>query len=464
MKTLNKRKGWSDSPFRVGLSFNQLQAFDLIHEWYDTKPEIPFVLRGFAGTGKTYCIQRVIKSLQDCFYRQQKGKIAPLNIALCAPTHKSRHVLDAMADAAGLKIHVATLHSLLHLIPGEYDENGKQQLKKNTFTREPHYSEFDLVVVDESSMLGQDLLNAIPSHIPTIFMGDPAQLPPVEDGVEASPVFSLPMGIELTEVMRYQGVIAEYVTALREDLTAQFPQRLHTRGNLVKLPFDDWIQKAIDLYRQDRSSVKVLAWTNNRVNILNKEIRVALYPDAEEIEEGEILFAKEPIFVRADAGERKEIFMNSCAECQVVGFKEYSGTRHYLVPNPFKIYRIDVVNDMGRKASLSMIHRDSWEFIKTVVATEQKRILTLKVNERKTAWREYYEFLESYNLVVKGGLMHRLQYGYAITVHQSQGGTFPNCFVDTSNIFGCQDKLMRNKLLYVAYTRAANFLFCCSKW
>ncbi len=55
-------------------------------------------------------------------------------------------------------------------------------------------------------------------------------------------------------------------------------------------------------------------------------------------------------------------------------------------------------------------------------------------------------------------------YGYAITVHQSQGGTFTNCFVDTSNIFGCRDNVMRNKLLYVAYSRASQQLYCYSKW
>jgi ATP-dependent exoDNAse (exonuclease V) alpha subunit len=42
----------------------------------------------------------------------------------------------------------------------------------------------------------------------------------------------------------------------------------------------------------------------------------------------------------------------------------------------------------------------------------------------------------------------------AITVHQSQVSTFANCFVDTSNISGCRDILMGNKLLYVAYSRA----------
>jgi UvrD-like helicase C-terminal domain len=129
-----------------------------------------------------------------------------------------------------------------------------------------------------------------------------------------------------------------------------------------------------------------------------------------------------------------------------------------------KTYRIEVKNDLGREASLPMIHPDSWDLIKFAVTQAKKEILKLHPSKRSFAWREYYEFLETYNLVVKGSLMHRLQYGYAITVHQSQGGTFPNCFVDTSNIFTCRNLLMRNRLLYVAYTRASQQLYCCSKW
>jgi ATP-dependent exoDNAse (exonuclease V) alpha subunit len=455
---------WSKSKHREGLSLDQMQAFDLMHDWYNSKPDMPFVLRGYAGTGKTFLVQRVIKSFQECFHVQEGNKTVALKVALCAPTHKARHVLDAMATEVGLKVHISTLHSLLHVMPGEYDENGKQKLKPNTYSSEPYYHEFNLVVVDEASMLGQELLELIPARTPTIFMGDPAQLPPIEDNVDYSPIFSLPQGMELTQVMRYSGAIAEYVTALRQDLTSQFPPRLLSRGNIEKMQFDTWLLAAIDAYKFSRSSAKTLAWTNNRINTLNQQIRAALYPDAEPIEIGEILFAKEPIFLQSESSSKKDIFMHSCAECEVTDFKEYSGSRHYLVHSSFKIYRIEVKNDLGKEACLSMIHPDSWDLIKFAVAEAKKGIFQLPVKQRSHAWREYYEFLETYNLVVKGSLMHRLQYGYAITVHQSQGGTFTNCFVDTSNIFGCRDILMRNKLLYVAYSRASQQLYCCSKW
>lgn len=230
------------------------------------------------------------------------------------------------------------------------------------------------------------------------------------------------------------------------------------------MQFDTWIAAAIDAYKFSRSSAKILAWTNNQVNNLNQQIRAVLYPGAEPIEIGEILFAKEPIFLNADSGEQKEIFMHSCAECEVRDFKEYSGSRHHLVHSPFKTYRIEIKNDLGKEASLSIIHPDSWDLIKYAVNNAKKEIFQLTTNQRSYAWREYYQFLETYNLLVKGSLMNRLQYGYAITVHQSQGGTFANCFVDTSNIFGCRDNVMRNKLLYVAYSRASQQLYCYSKW
>ncbi|MBC6429675.1 AAA family ATPase [Nostoc sp. HG1] len=304
--------GWSKSLHREGLSLDQMQAFDLIHDWYSSNPDMPFVLRGYAGTGKTFLVQRVIQSFQNCFKTQdsEKNKKVALKVALCAPTHKARHVLDAMAQQAGLTVHISTLHSLLHVMPGgEYDENGKQQLKPNTYSREPYYHEFDLVIVDEASMLGQELFKLIPSRVPTIFMGDPAQLPPIEDNVDSSPIFQLPLGMELTQVMRYEGAIATYVTALRQNLNSQFPPRLQSEGNIEKMQFDNWIAAAIDAYKFSRSSAKILAWTNNQVNNLNQQIRAALYPGAEPIEIGEILFAKEPIFLNADSGEQKEIFI-----------------------------------------------------------------------------------------------------------------------------------------------------------
>lgn len=104
--------GWSKSLHREGLSLDQMQAFDLIHDWYSSNPDMPFVLRGYAGTGKTFLVQRVIQSFQNCFKTRDldKNKNVGLRVALCAPTHKARHVLDAMAQQANLTVHISTLH------------------------------------------------------------------------------------------------------------------------------------------------------------------------------------------------------------------------------------------------------------------------------------------------------------------------------------------------------------------
>ncbi|MBD0261179.1 MAG: AAA family ATPase [Tolypothrix sp. Co-bin9] len=165
--------------------------------WFND-PDSPFVLRGYAGTGKTFCAQRIIKALQP------NGKVA-----ICAPTHKAVHVLRRMAQEYDLKdVYIATLHSLLHIMPGEYDALGRQKLKANEWSKEPWFHEFALVVIDEASMVDSELMVLIEEQeVPTLFMGDPAQLPPINE--TESPVFQIPAGYELTQVMRYEGAIAQ---------------------------------------------------------------------------------------------------------------------------------------------------------------------------------------------------------------------------------------------------------------
>ena len=87
------------------LSPQQKEAFDLAIAWFED-PDSPFVLRGYAGTGKSFCAQRIIKALQP------NGKIA-----ICAPTHKAVHVLRRMAQEYDLQnVHIGW--------PPRYVQNG----------------------------------------------------------------------------------------------------------------------------------------------------------------------------------------------------------------------------------------------------------------------------------------------------------------------------------------------------
>lgn len=484
------------SPHAQQLSRNQLEAFKMAIDWYNSKPRVPFVLKGGPGVGKSFSIQRIVMELQD-----QHPK---LKVALCSPTHKATHILKSMAQLAGLRdVEICTVHSLCHVMPGDYTDDGKQRLKENKDSGSAYYTDFNLVVVDESSMIGNNLLKFIPfESVPTIFMGDPNQLPPVEDdsldeGDEAhlvnrlegmelnqkqiedalsgeqSPIFCFPCGIELTQVMRYEGAIADYVLSIQKDIEAQYPPRLLTKGNVSKMKDDEWVEALIDTFKRSENpnEVRALAWTNKRTTDINKLVRSAIYPHAEHSYlEGERLMAKEPIILQEltpSGYTRSKIAMYSCAECVVKRVKEGRAviSGHEKLEN-VSIYHMEVETDMGIGLCLKTIHESDWERVSEFFKGFKRWILELKPIERKSYWRDFYRLQEEYCLCIKGNqLLPRLQYAYALTVHQSQGSTFENVFVDFGNIMGCRQNIkQRNQLLYVACSRASKHLYALTKY
>ena len=143
------------SQLKDDLSVQQREAFDLAIAWHNSKPDSPFVLSGYAGTGKTFCAQRIIKGVQLS---------GATKVAVCAPTHKAVHVLRRMAQESKVSVHITTLHALLHVMPGDYDAEGRQLLKPNLWSREPFYNDFGLVVIDEASMIDTELMQLSNSH------------------------------------------------------------------------------------------------------------------------------------------------------------------------------------------------------------------------------------------------------------------------------------------------------------
>jgi exodeoxyribonuclease-5 len=141
------------------LSPEQQEAKDLILKWIDTKDQ-EFRLGGYAGTGKT----TLIKELMSSF----KGKIA---CGVAAFTGKAVAVLRRKGVPR-----TSTLHALLY--DSEYDPTTKKiKWIKKTFLP------YDLVIVDEASMVSTELYADLKAHdrVKLLFVGDPAQLEPVGD-------------------------------------------------------------------------------------------------------------------------------------------------------------------------------------------------------------------------------------------------------------------------------------------
>lgn len=495
---------WADSPWKDGLSEQQQEAFNQIHEWFfeSDRTSSKFMLKGYSGTGKSFSTQRIIHSLREL--SQEKG--GRLRVALCAPTHKATKVLKSFAHKAGLyDVAITTLHSLLHVTPGEFDSQGRQKLIPNKFSTSAHYNEFGLVVVDESSMIGLDLLNFIPADIPTIFLGDPAQLPPVdpeEDGdPKLSPVFEVQPQYELTQVMRYDGEIAFLATDIRNNLDCQYPPRITSSGNLEKLSVTEWEVAMLKAFTQlsvnggDPDSVRVLAFTNKRVEDLNRMVRAAMqFGVTDKYVADERLVAKEPIFKLPTIKEWKKycevngknfdlqwmpqdpedapILMQTCEECVVQSTERVLVTkRAQLMDVPLEVdcYLLKVESDLGvefkvtaiaaEKGSPEMSLITAWfgEFRQRILnlhSDDEKKISTQKL--RAKHWKDFCRILQELNLSVKGKVViDRLQYAYALTTHQAQGSTFETVFADFNNMFACRHPKTRNQLRYVALTRAA---------
>lgn len=145
------------------LSTSQAAGVAKIHEWLakpkHTRPQ-EFRFFGTAGTGKTTAIATAVAE-------------ANLNMAYIAFTGKAASVMRRNG------IDAQTLHSLIYRRIDDDPATGKPRFERAKRRDVAHH---DLIVLDECSMIGTDMANDLLSFgVPVLAIGDPAQLPPVND-------------------------------------------------------------------------------------------------------------------------------------------------------------------------------------------------------------------------------------------------------------------------------------------
>lgn len=201
----------------------QIEAINKILRWEETPTKPTFTLGGFAGTGKTSLIPLIRDEIH-------------FNSAVVTYTNKAAAVLRSKGidDAT-------TIYRLMYqLIDAD-----------NMTWRRRDELEVSIVIVDEASMLGQNIRDDLESYgIPVLYVGDPFQLPPVkEESVMDHCDFTL------TEVRRHGGRILDIATAIREGR-----------------PYEDVDQ--FSLSDGDLSAADiVICLSNDRRNQLNQRIR-----------------------------------------------------------------------------------------------------------------------------------------------------------------------------------------------
>jgi hypothetical protein len=483
-------KPWLNSRFKDGLGQQQCEAFDAAHAWFFSGGD-RCLLEGGAGTGKSFTLSRIIQSIKELDPRGVR-----LKIAICAPTHEAVKVIRRFILANEVKeVTIATLHSLLSLKPGDFQANGKRKMVRNTAAMGDRYEDYHLVFIDECSMLNDEILSHIPKGVPTFMMGDRCQLAPIGDDEAtdrtADPKLSLSFNIkakyELTEVHRYDGAIAATALSWRRSILFGERPKLSLGENLVRLTPTQWADNFIQRV-EGGENTKALLYTNAAVVGLNQAVRSALSPGAAKYVIGDRLRAKEPIMKALDREEwlayaaakgltqsrkpvndEEQIIMATSAECLVMGVGETElKLWHPLGMAPvLRCYELQLQTDDDLIFTKNCIHCDDRTEATKYLSAIVTGIYKMAPGARGKAWRAYFELLAALNLSGKAGsgkngetkFNDRLQYGWAITTHQSQGATIAHVFADFANISRCASPLGRKQLQYTALTRAAENCF-----
>ncbi|MGC1307873.1 MAG: AAA family ATPase [Phormidesmis sp.] len=421
----------------IALSQQQWQALQALEDFVHSDEKI-YLLTGYAGTGKTTLLQALITRLQQ----QHDGR----PIALTALSNKATKVLQTMAYRWGCEVDCMTCCKLLGLRPVIDKETGGQKFEPDQ-GRKNLTTEYDLVVVDECSMINQEMWELLVNSVSRftqgtqlLFVGDSAQLPPVGE-VEAPCFERILYRSDLTEVIRYGGAIGLLAEDVRTNLERTSMPRAKSDRNstntegIFTISQPHWEQLMLRAfksaaYEKDPDQVRVLAYTNARVNYLNNKIRAAIYGDkAARFVAGERLVAKNVCL------GKDSILLQTSEECTILDA--------YLVRfEGWQVWELEIMTEEHQEKTLRVLHED-----------EQPRFKALLSDySEKKQWMSFWDYKQ---------LFHEVSYAYSLTVHKSQGSTFQDVFVDVPNLMLNRKVTERNQLYYVAFTRAAKRLFLC---
>jgi exodeoxyribonuclease-5 len=425
------------------LNHGQVEAVDRAVSGFLEKNLKGLTIIGEGGTGKTTCVMSAA----------ERWLAAGLKVLFTAPTNKAVKQLEKAARQYGLhhaNVGFQTLHSALGLamLP---DED-----KKFAFRAGPGvFALYDIVVVDEASMIGKRALfdyllpEAETQNVKLLLMGDDMQLPPVRE--QKSQAFEVFETIRLTKVERYDtsGDIGQHNAQLRAAIASDRPFNYvvsEHEGDIVAVKSAEFMKFVTTQFtaETDLDEQRVLAWRNSRVNEINRAIRQCIYGrGAERFETGERLVTGAPV----RSGETT--VLSTDEECTVHSVRDSSlededsrelFKTHLLVLNP--------LHSTAGQVIVQVLHNDD-------LPRYTKRLEYLEAQAKKIPaqsrqfWKRFHNFKD---------LFAQMRYCYCITVHRSQGSTYKRVFVDVKDILTNNIRTERQNLLYVATSRPSQSL------
>lgn len=451
----------------ITLNDQQQSAIDAMLKFVNDKQESFFCLIGPAGTGKTTTIQHLIERL-------------PIGTRICftAPTNKAVRVLRKMAYNMELNVDCFTIYSLLGLkVTMQKDKEvikggGKSNLDK-----------FDIVVIDEMSMINTELLGYIhravnlAEHTQIILMGDACQLPPV--GEPISPTFAIDNRAVLTKVMRQrnENPILGLCTDIRhaiEDGVLSAPTinaMTNAEGNIgvhvmSGAMFSNWMPSAFNSENFDNNydRFRVIAWRNKTVDAYNKQIQALRYQQCNTpFAVGEPVVFSSPLHRLSTNCEYGTDDTVGAGWDDVLCSTESEGIIDSINQvEPFIFSPTDAQKNNGFNFRPFVLSR--YLVVCNMLENDEKQ-LTCTVTGDKETLKDLFDFVSKsiqsntgftwFQFWLLNKYFADIRPAYAMTAHKSQGSTFENVFVDAQDILSNPNREEALRCLYVAVSRAS---------
>lgn len=428
---------------------------------FTQKDELVFLLKGYAGTGKSSLLGALVKTMSE--FKQKT--------VLLAPTGRAAKVFSAYANHPAF-----TIHKKIYRQRKFSEDIGSFSIMDNLHKD-------TLFIVDEASMISNDgldssvfgtgrLLDDLIHYIYSgencrlLLIGDTAQLPPVmqEDSPALQSAVLEGYGLNVTETFLTQivrqaessGILFNATSirmALHEETTDDYPKlTLDGFDDIVKVSGEDLIDEIGAAYDRDGiENTMIISRSNKRSNIYNQGVRNRILWREEELSTGDLLMITKNNYFWTENIKDIEFLANG-EILEVLRIRKHQ-----------ELYGFRFADVLVRS-----IDYDTELEIKILLDTLTSESAGLS---RERSQELFYNVLEDYsNYSTKAAKMKKLKvdpyfnavqvkFAYAVTCHKAQGGEWKNVFLDMGYV--PQEFLGVNfyRWLYTAITRASGKLY-----
>jgi hypothetical protein len=291
-----------------------------------------------------------------------------------------------------------------------------------------------------------------------IFIGDKAQLKPIDSTAIVSNTFIGGEYFELKEMMRSIEPLTEFTNYIRNQIMYFYDNNIFNDRDIIssKMNFpdteingngyymlnyeDDMIDKFIERYLKDPKNpmhVKISAYKNKTIDDLNTKIRERLFPNTD------YLFSiGDNLIINSYYNNGEDVLKNN-------EFVAVTKVRKGIDNNNLNVYFLDIINQKEEEFFNLAVIDKSQGYQSYMI---KKNMMLRKAKERKISWKQYYEFIEGYLNV---------SYSFCSTAHKLQGQTVSNIFVYENEIKSVHpiSTLEKMQAIYVSMSRAKHNIY-----